>query len=410
MEHWGVANGALRFGVKTRLTEVWVYIKISSILMKNLIIVVLILVGILVAWDVASKYIPALAPRNIGPQISEQTLKVTREQSMVVDVVRNVGPSVVTIGVERTNSDRGQDFRMGPFSLFFENPESLPEEDQERLIASGFIVGADGLIVTNKHVVSDNLKYLVVDSKGNKYNVGNIYRDPLNDIAILKVNPPAGGFKAVKLGDSDKLEVGQFAIAIGTALGEFRNTVTTGVISGLGRGITAGNPLEGFVERLDNVIQTDAAINPGNSGGPLLNSAGEVIGVNTAVASAGQNIGFAIPINVVEESMKNFNQSGQFNRAFLGVSYVMIGKRVAILNDLPEGAYVRGITKGSPAEKAGIAEGDIITKIDGAKVIESSGGLASIINKKKVGDTVTLNIYRDGKTFDAKATLAPVQG
>jgi len=299
---------------------------------------------------------------------------------------------------------------MGPFSLFFENPESLPEEDQERLIASGFIVGADGLIVTNKHVVSDNLKYLVVDSKGNKYNVGNIYRDPLNDIAILKVNPPAGGFKAVKLGDSDKLEVGQFAIAIGTALGEFRNTVTTGVISGLGRGITAGNPLEGFVERLDNVIQTDAAINPGNSGGPLLNSAGEVIGVNTAVASAGQNIGFAIPINVVEESMKNFNQSGQFNRAFLGVSYVMIGKRVAILNDLPEGAYVRGITKGSPAEKAGIAEGDIITKIDGAKVIESSGGLASIINKKKVGDTVTLNIYRDGKTFDAKATLAPVQG
>lgn len=375
--------------------------------MKNLIIIVLVLIGILAAWDLAARYVPALSPQRLTP-INEQTLKVTREQSMVINVVKDVGPSVVTIGVDRS-SEQSQDFRMGPFSMFFENPETLPEDGQDRLIASGFVVGADGLIVTNKHVVSDNLKYLVVDSKGNKYNVGNIYRDPLNDIAILKVSPPAGGFKAVKLGDSDKLEVGQFAIAIGTALGEFRNTVTTGVISGLGRGITAGNPFEGFVERLDNVIQTDAAINPGNSGGPLLNSAGEVIGVNAAVASQGQNIGFAIPINVVKESLENFNQSGQFNRAFLGVSYVMIGKRAAILNDLPEGAYVRGITKGFPAEKAGIAEGDIITKIDGVKVIESGGGLASIINKKKVGDTVTLNIYRDGKTFDAKATLAQTQ-
>ncbi|MEK6846620.1 MAG: trypsin-like peptidase domain-containing protein, partial [Nanoarchaeota archaeon] len=260
-----------------------------------------------------------------------------------------------------------------------------------------------------KHVVSDrDVKYIVVDSKGTKYNVERIYRDPLNDIAILKVaNPSAERFREVKLGNSDNLEVGQFAIAIGTALGEFRNTVTTGVISGLGRGITAGNPFEGFVERLDNVIQTDAAINPGNSGGPLLNSAGEVVGVNAAVASAGQNIGFAIPINVVKESIRNFNQTGQFDRAFLGVSYVMMTEKAAVLNNLPQGAFVRDISEGSPAQKAGLKTNDIITKIDGENVTENNN-LAVIINKKKVRQEVSLTVLRDGKTIEINATLSAV--
>ena len=302
-----------------------------------------------------------------------------------------MGPSVVTIGVE-------QGEELG--------------ENQERLIGSGFIVDREGLVVTNKHVVSDtDVKYIVIDSKGTKYNVERIYRDPLNDIAILKVsNPSTATFREVRLGNSDNLEVGQFAIAIGTALGEFRNTVTTGVISGLGRGITAGSPYEGFVERLDNVIQTDAAINPGNSGGPLLNSAGEVIAVNTAVASAGQNIGFAIPINIIKDSLANFNSTGQFNRAFLGVSYIIVTERSAQLNDLPQGAYVRSVSENSPAEKAGLSQNDIITKIDGESITEENS-LAVIINKKKVGQTVTLTIFRDDKTMEIKATLeaAPSQ-
>lgn len=372
--------------------------------MRNLVIVVLALYGILLVWEGASRFLPFLAkPSQTVSQVQKE-VQVTREQNVVIDVVKNVGPSVVTIGIERTGNER-QSLRVGPFNVFFEGQE-LGEEESERLIGSGFIVSRDGLVVTNKHVVSDrDVKYIVVDSKGTKYNVERIYRDPLNDIAILKVsNPSAETFREVKLGNSDNLEVGQFAIAIGTALGEFRNTVTTGVISGLGRGITAGNPFEGFVERLDNVIQTDAAINPGNSGGPLLNSGGEVVGVNTAVAQAGQNIGFAIPINVVKESIQNFNSTGQFNRAFLGVSYVMISKRAAALNELPQGAFVRAISEGSSAQKSGLKTNDIITKIDGENVTEDNN-LAVIINKKKVGQEVSLTVFRDNKSIEIKAVL-----
>ena len=311
----------------------------------------------------------------------------------------------MTIGLVDSGARRQS---QSPFGFFFEEPQvpAPTGQQEEDYIGSGFVVDSNGTIVTNKHVVSDtSFKYVVIDSKGNKYNVANVYRDPTNDVALLKVsNPPAGGFKQVVFGDSGKLEVGQFAIAIGTALGQFRNTVTTGVISGLGRGIAAGSPFEGFVEQLDNVIQTDAAINPGNSGGPLLNSAGHVIGINTAVASAGQNIGFAIPINIVKQSLDEFNKTGQFNRPFLGVSYVMISRNAAVLNDLPQGALVREIVQDSAADKAGVEVEDIITEIDGQKLTEDNS-LVTIISKKKVGDSVTLKVYRDNKTMDLKATL-----
>ena len=359
--------------------------------MRNLGILLIILIGALFLLQQTTP--------------SRETQKIITEQSVVIDVVKKVGQSVVTVGAEQT-VENSRSLRLSPFGFFFEEPDSLPDDQKEDYIGSGFVVDKSGLIVTNKHVVSNSgLKYIIVDSKGNKYNVGNIYRDPLNDVAILKVsNPPTGGFTSVEFGDSDKLEVGQFAIAIGTALGEFRNTVTTGVISGLGRGISAGSVYQGFVERLDNVIQTDAAINPGNSGGPLLNSSGQVVGINTAIASAGQNIGFAIPISIVKESLKNFNSTGQFNRAFLGVSYVMISRRASTLNELPQGAYVRGITEGSPAQEAGLAPEDVITKIDGGAVSEENS-LAVIINKKKVGQEVTLTVFRNDKTIEIKATL-----
>jgi len=178
-------------------------------------------------------------------------------------------------------------------------------------------------------------KYQVITANDKKYDVQKIYRDPLNDIAIIKIDTNqnlGNSITQVSLGDSSHLQVGQFVVAIGTALGEFRNSVTTGVISGIGRQIQAGDQFQGYVEQLDNVIQTSAPINPGNSGGPLVDSSGNVIGINTAVAQNGQNIGFALPINVVKDSMNNFNQTGQFNRPYLGVQYKLITRDVALMN------------------------------------------------------------------------------
>jgi len=381
--------------------------------MKKLIVLLLLLIFFAFLWQAA----PSVFRNNLSRTSTDkptETVKVLKEENLVVDVVKQVGPSVITIGVETKPLSRSnQDYSFGPFSVFFNQipqpQDTTPnsQDSKEEFIGSGFVLTKDGLIATNKHVVSDTTEtYVVVDDKGNKYKVDKIYRDPSNDFAILKTtNTPAGGFKEIQFGDSKNVEVGQFVIAIGTALGEFRNTVTTGVVSGLGRGITAGSSFEGFAERLDNVIQTDAAINPGNSGGPLLNSSGQVIGINTAVASNGQNIGFAIPINVVKDSLKNFNDTGQFNRPFLGVSYTMLSKQAALLNDLPEGAYVQDIITDSSADKSGVQKGDIIIKIDGQKLSDIDGGLASSISKKKVGDTVTLTIYRDGKTIDLSTKL-----
>ncbi|MBI2621503.1 MAG: PDZ domain-containing protein [Candidatus Levybacteria bacterium] len=183
--------------------------------------------------------------------------------------------------------------------------------------------------------------------------------------------------------------------------------MTTGVISGLGRGITAGSPFEGFVEKLDNVIQTDAAINPGNSGGPLLNSSGQVIGINTAVASSAQNIGFAIPADVIKSSLDNFNKGGQFERAFLGVSYRMLDPRIASLNDLPAGAYVESVVNDSPAQKVGIQGQDIITHYNNKRLEKDKFELSGAISQNKIGEAVTLKIWRDGKTMDIKVTLGP---
>lgn len=343
-----------------------------------------------------------------GFRLPTETRQVLREESVVIDVAEKVSPSVVTIGISKTQ--RVLELPQSPFEFFFGFPEPGGQEEEiEQDIASGFIITSDGLIVTNKHVVSDSqAKYRVVTKDDRTYDVQKIYRDPANDIAILKIG--ATGLTPVELGDSSQLKVGQFVIAIGTALGEFRHTVTTGVISGLGRGITAGSPFEGFVEELDNVIQTDAAINPGNSGGPLLNSAGQVIGVNAAMAAEGENIGFALPINLVKESIDNFNQTGQFSRPFLGIRYGMISREAALMNEVPEGAYVGEVIAGSPADKAGIKAGDIITHFDGRRLAEVEGGLAEVISKKKVGDSISITIWRDGEEIKTNAVLTEMEG
>ncbi len=376
--------------------------------MRKLFVLLIILLIVAFSWDAIS-HSPQLSKLLSKNQQADKTV-IIKEQSNVIDVVKKVSPSVVTIGVKNSLSQRDN----GPFSFFFNIPQPTPSDgqSQEDYIGTGFVVKKEGIIVTNKHVVSSQADYIVIDEKGNKYDVDKVYRDPANDIAIISVkNPPINGLPEITLGSSSNLEVGQSVIAIGTALGEFRNTVTTGVVSGLGRGITAGSSYAGFAERLDNVIQTDAAINPGNSGGPLLNSVGQVIGINTAVSEQGQNIGFAIPINLVKESLDNFNQTGKFSRPFLGVTYNIISQRAALLNEMPQGALVQNVVPDSSADNAGIKIGDIITKIDGKQVNDTDAALALLISKKKVGDTITVTLYRDGDTkdIDVKLKEAPSQ-
>jgi len=359
------------------------------------------------SWSSLNKYFQP--PQKIDFSVPSEKVKILSEESVIIQTVEKVSPSVVTVSIVKTRSV-GRMFEINPFDpfdIFRQQPGTQKKVEQD--IGTGFIVSADGMIATNKHVVADSTaKYKVVTKDDKTHEVQKIFRDPTNDLAILKIN--ANNLSPVVLGDSTQLKVGQMAIAIGTALGEFRNTVTVGVISGLGRGITAGSPFEGYVERLDNVIQTDAAINPGNSGGPLLNSSGQVIGVNTAVSSEGQNIGFAIPINVVKDSLAQFNKTGKFMRPFLGVRYKMITRDLALINEVPEGAYIQEVVEGSPAEKAGVKEEDIITKIDGKKVTEKDGGLAKIIADKKVGDKITIEIWRNEETKTLTVTIGEYEG
>ncbi len=280
-------------------------------------------------------------PRQIGS--TPITQKIVNEESNVISIVEKASPSVVTVSIQ-TPTRRVMQF--DPFGGgFSQKTQGGTPED----IGSGFVVNADGLIVTNKHVVQDtSAKYKVITNDGKEYEVTTINRDPANDLAILKID--AKGLVPLELGISDNLKVGQSVIAIGTALGQFRHTVTTGVVSGLGRGITAGDAYQGFAEKLDDVIQTDAAINPGNSGGPLLNSAGQVIGINVAVAEGAQNIGFALPVNVLQKGLAQFNANGSFaSKAYLGVQYQMITKQAALLNNVPQGAYIEDVVTGSPA-------------------------------------------------------------
>jgi len=373
--------------------------------MKKLLFLIL---GLIVLIIVAKKF-NFLTNLPNTPKIPNQTIErqtVVYEESVITKVVEETLPSVVTVGISKIISTNDT-FEINPFNTFMPfNRIPGTQKKVEQNIGSGFIISADGLIITNKHVVSDTqASYQVLTNDKKKYDVEKIYRDPLNDLAILKIN--ASNLKPLKLGNSSKLKLGQLVIAIGTPLGEFTNTVTSGIISGLGRGITAGSPFEGFVEKLDNVIQTDAAISPGNSGGPLLNSKGEVIGVNAAIAQEGQNIGFAIPVNIVSDLINNFQKNGgSFERPYIGVRYKLIDKQTAVLNELVEGAYVVQVVQGSPAEKSGLQEEDIIIEFDGKKIGGSDEQtLAKLIAGKKPGERVSLKIWRNKEFKNIFVTL-----
>lgn len=324
---------------------------------------------------------------------------VVEESSAVIDVAKKVSPSVVSI--------TSKTITRGFFGMAQESDAA----------GTGVIVTADGLILTNRHVVSDTTaNYTVVTSDGKSYPANVVSRDSINDVAFIRIS--ASNLPAAQLGDSGAVQVGQKVVAIGNALGQFQNTVTEGIISGVSRGITAGDGsgsrLPGSSEQLQNLFQTDAAINPGNSGGPLVNLDNQVIGINTAVAGEGsQNIGFAIPINDIKPLIASVKTDGRIVRPYLGVRYITVNKQIAEENgfSVNNGAWVRangdtapGVVAGSPAEKAGLKEGDIITKVDGTS-IDATHSLQTLIGQHKVGDKVSLTVIRDGKAVTLSATL-----
>jgi len=335
--------------------------------------------------------------QNSGSVLNKTIRQNVMENSAVIEAVKKVGPAVVSITGESKTVD------------FFGNAGNSKSS------GTGFIVEKDGLIITNKHVVSGkNTIYSVFTNDGKEYKAEIKAVDPSNDIAFLKIQ--ANNLQIAELGNSDNLQVGQSVVAIGNALGQYQNTVTTGVVSAIGRAIEAGDSSSGSSESLENVIQTDAAINPGNSGGPLVNLAGQVIGINTAIDQNGQSIGFAIPINTAKTDVDSVISKGKIIRPMLGVRYIPITKEFASSNNLPvnEGAYIYGsrtelgVIPGSPADKGGLENGDIITRIGDHKITGNSS-LSSIITKYQVGDKVKISFIRDDKTKTTEVTLTEIK-
>jgi serine protease Do len=355
-----------------------------------LIIAAIIFVG---AAGFYNAYQRGLIPSNsiqLPKLETQETRTIVQEENAIISTVEKTSSSVVAIGVTQRV--------VNPF-----DPFSVPRS-QDQTIGTGFVVSDKGVIVTNKHVVSGggNGQYKVITNDEKELEVTKIYRDPTLDLAIVQVS--GSNLKALELGDSSKLKVGQTVIAIGNALGRFTNTVTTGVVSGVGRRVVAGDPFGGSLESLDNLIQTDAAINPGNSGGPLLNSAGQVIGVNVATTEGAQNIGFAIPINSVKAIVDEFVSTGTISRPFLGIRYRFISRDVALLNEVPQGAFVQELVEPGPAEKAGIEAGDIVTKING-EAVDSENKISDVISKSRIGQSMELEVWRDGQTLKVSAIL-----
>ena len=326
-----------------------------------------------------------------------QRQTVVQEGDVIADVAAELSPSVVSVRTSQT---------VNVNDVFGGSQQQTSEG-----AGTGIIVSRDGLVLTNKHVIPEGTTKVVVTlADGTVYDdVSVLGRDPLNDLALLQIKDPKK-LTPAKLGNSDSVRTGEKVIAIGNALGEFQNTVTSGIISGVGRPIQASDG-NGASEQLTNLFQTDAAINPGNSGGPLVNFNGEVIGINTAVAQGAEGLGFAIPINEAKPIVESAQKDGKITRAYLGVRYSMLNETLAKQLKLTtkQGAYVdnksSAIIARSPADKAGLNPGDVITKVDGVVLSEKSP-LTSVISEHAVGDRVTLTVVRGGQTIMLQATLA----
>ena len=329
-------------------------------------------------------------------QISRDSNSANFTEGSIASIANAVSKSVVSIV---TSTDQ---------KSFFSN-----ETTSQTAAGTGFILSSDGYVATNKHVVSGASKIGVILDNGTAYeDVELVGTDPLNDFAIIKINN-VNNLSPVKLGDSKTTSAGQQVVAIGNALGAYQNSVTSGIISGKGRSLTATDSGRTQYETLSDMIQTDAAINGGNSGGPLVNAAGEVIGINTAYASQGNNVGFAIPISSVKGIIKNVLSGKGFERAVIGVRYINLTPTIAKEKNLSvtRGALIassknnKAIISGSAGDKAGLKENDIITAVNGTE-IGNSGSLSSLIGEYSVGDTVKITVVRGGKTETLELTLA----
>lgn len=356
-------------------------------------------------------WLGAMSRSNTGQNSQTREQIVLKESEVISKIAKDVGPSVVSIDVTSKTTQSG-DFFFG-----FDRPLT------QQSAGTGFIVSVknnNAIVVTNRHVVSggDTSKITITLSDGSQLDsvqlIGKTAADDPLDIAFLKITDLKGhNLSAVKLGDSSKVNVGDRVVAIGNALGQFQNTVTSGIISGYGRNIQAGNG-GGASENLQDLFQTDAAINQGNSGGPLVNINGEVIGINTAIAGGqAQNIGFAIPIDNVKGMIDSVIKTNKFERPYLGVRYLGLNKEIANTLNLKvdQGAYIApstadqpAILPNSPAAKAGLREKDIITKVDGVK-IDQNHTLTSLVGRSSVGNSVSLTVIRDGKEITVTVVL-----
>ncbi|MBI4119719.1 MAG: trypsin-like peptidase domain-containing protein, partial [Parcubacteria group bacterium] len=302
-----------------------------------------------------------------------------------------------------------------PFGQKLEIPEEMIDAHGRVKIGggSGFIVREDGVILTNKHVVADpGAEYTVITNDGKQYEAEILARDPINDVAILRIK--ADKLPTVSLGDSSNLELGQTVIAIGNALGLFKNTVSSGIVSGLSRTIAAQADPAAAPQEMRGLIQTDAAINPGNSGGPLVNIYGEAIGINAAIVFGAQNIGFAIPISSAERDLEDLKKFGHIRRPLLGIRYLTIDENLRDKLKLPfdygalvasEGFDGRGVVEKSPADKAGIKDGDIILECNHEKITKEKT-IQDFLEDMSEGQKIKLKVHRKGKNFDVQLTLA----
>lgn len=367
------------------------------------------------------RYLPFLSSvserRDDGHENAHTTVPV--EDRSLVDIIEQSSPSVVSV-VATKDVQTVRRFGGSPFFFFFQDPFEVDRDEgatERRQVGSGtgFFVDESGLIVTNRHVVSDEeADYTVLLDGGREYEAVVLARDPVQDIAVLRIEAEDGEtFPSLDFGDSDTLRVGQTVVAIGNSLGEFSNSVSRGIVSGLGRSVTAGTGY-GDTETLSDIIQTDAAINPGNSGGPLLDLAGSVIGINVAVAQGAENVGFAIPVNQIRRIVEDVRETGKISTPFVGVRYAMIDEEIQKANSLPY-AYgaivVRGervtdlaVVPGSPADQAGIVENDIILEIGGTK-LDTDHPLGNVLSRYRAGDEVEFRIWHKGEEKTVRVTL-----
>lgn len=387
---------------------------------KGSVVIIPLLVGLLAGFvgGVAGSRWSELSSGETQLSQTPQAQNITiTEDSAVIDVVKKASPAVVSIVGEKMVSGRQFLGEIDPFFEFFGLPKQRPQQNpsskprlQQVSAGSGFFVTSDGLVMTNKHVVDDETtQYKIVTNDKRSLSAKVVAIDPVNDLAILKVE--GSNFPTLSLAEGE-INIGQRVVAIGFSLGQYQNTVTTGVVSGIGRSITAGN--SGESEQLEGVIQTDTAINPGNSGGPLLNVTGQVLGINTAIDREGQLIGFAIPASDAKFALDSFKKNGAIKRAYLGVRYVLLDKELAEEQKLPKdyGALIiRGETQmdlavqpGSPADKAGLVENDIILEVNGVKIDETHS-LAGVLRKYSPAEKINLKVYHKGEEKQVEVVL-----